>query len=288
MPYTQELVLANLRVLDQQLVCAVRNHAYATQEVPFCAEHLHVRFTLQSQGFNAALPEWNLPLRLNLTGALLAATPVCQTTVTLSPRPATLDLPFCLADTAIADQPGDYQIEVHLEGREIARIPFRIVSEAEIAQQIEVDSFEMTTVGHQGRAPVRCNQLNFEEHRELRIAFAVRAGFPAPGFALPGRVEVMAGQRVLFSSDFLSPLNPETVRQELKPLPAAALWAAAGQHDQTLHVQISVGGALKCRHPLRLQIRTRLTNFEGALKQDAHALGNVDEEYRAILQELGR
>ena len=74
----------------------------------------------------------------------------------------------------------------------------------------------------------------------------------------------------------------------MKPLPAAALWATAGQYDQTLHVQISVGGALKCRHPLRLQAPTRLTNFEGALRQDARGLGDVDEEYRAILQELGR
>jgi len=53
-------------------------------------------------------------------------------------------------------------------------------------------------------------------------------------------------------------------------------------------VQISVGGTVKCRHPLRLQRRTRLTNFEGALTEDAHALGNVDEEYEAILQGLGR
>lgn len=98
----------------------------------------------------------------------------------------------------------------------------------------------------------------------------------------------MAGQRVLFSSDFLLPLDQETIGRELKPLPAAALWATAGQHDQTLHVQISVGGVLKCPHPLKLQVRTRLTNFEGALRQDAHALGNVDEEYEAILQELGR
>ena len=66
--------------------------------------------------------------------------------------------------------------------------------------------------------------------------------------------------------------------QELKPLPTAAFWATAGQRDQTLHVQISVAGTLKCCHPLKLQIRTRLTNFEGALNQDAHALGNVDEE----------
>jgi hypothetical protein len=74
----------------------------------------------------------------------------------------------------------------------------------------------------------------------------------------------------------------------LKPLPAAALWAKTGQHDQTLHVQISVAGALKCCHPLNLQIRTRLTNFEGTLRQDAHALGDVDEEDKAILHELGR
>jgi hypothetical protein len=62
----------------------------------------------------------------------------------------------------------------------------------------------------------------------------------------------------------------------------------AGERDQTLHVQISVGGTVKCRYPLKLQRRTRLTNFEGALRQDAHALGNVDEKYQAILQQLGR
>ena len=287
-PYTQQLVLANMRVLDQQLVCDSRNHFYVTQAVPFCTERLRVRFTLQSEGFNAALPEWNLPLHLNLTGARLAATSVCQTTVMLSPRPATLDLPFSLADTALADQPGNYEIELRLESREIARIPFRIVSEAEIIQQIEVTSFEMAAVRHNGRVPVRFDQLSFEEHRDLRIAFAVRAGFPAPGFALLGRVEVMVGQRVLFSSDFFLPLNPETVRKELKPLPVTALWAATGQLNKTLQVQISVGGTLKCRHRLTLHTRTRLTNFEGALRQDAHALGNVDDEYKAILQELGR
>jgi hypothetical protein len=220
--------------------------------------------------------------------AQISAKPVCQTTVTLSARPATLDLPFSLADTSLADHPGNYEIELHLESREIAKIPFRIVSEAEIIQQIQVTSFEMAAVPRHGVAPVRCNQLSFGEHRELRIAFAVRAGLPAPGFALPGRVEVIAGQRVLFSSDFLLPLDQETIGRELKPLPAAALWATAGQHDQTLHVQISVAGALKYCHPLKLQIRTRLTNFEGALRQDAHALEDVDEEYRAILHELGR
>jgi len=287
-PYTQQLVLANLRVLDPQLVCESRNHAYATQTVPFCAERLRVRLTLQSQGFTAALSEWTLPLRLNLPGARLAATPVCQTPVTLSSRPSTLDVPFSLADSALADQPGAYEIEVHLEGREIARIPFRIVSEAEIIQHIEVTSCEMVAVPRHGGAPVRCDQLSLEEHRELRIAFGVRAGFPAPGFTMPGRVEVMAGQRVLYSSDFLSPLDQETIRRELKPLSLAALWATDGVRDQSLHVQISVGGAIKCCHPLRLQIRARLTNFEGALKQDAHALGNVDEEYRAILQALER
>ena len=188
----------------------------------------------------------------------------------------------------MAGQPGAYRLGLHLNGREIARYHFRIVSEAEVVEQIEVSAFERTAVNHQGRTPVRCSQLNLQAHRQLRIAFAVRAGFPAPGFALPGRVEVVAGQRVLFSSDFLSPLDREAVRQTLKPLPSAALWAGAGERDQTVHVLISVGGMVKCRHALKLQVRTHLTNFEGSLRQDARSLGNVDEEYEAILQELGR
>jgi hypothetical protein len=122
----------------------------------------------------------------------------------------------------------------------------------------------------------------------LRISFRVRVGFLAPGFALPGRVELVAGLRVLFSSDFLSPLDQEATTRELNPLPVAALWARAGERDQTLHVQISVGGTVKYRHPLKLQLRTRMTNFEGALTQDPGALRNVDAEYDEILQELGR
>ena len=55
-PYTQELVLANLRVLDPSWYASQRSQAYVTQAIPFCAERLHVRFTLQSEGFNAALP----------------------------------------------------------------------------------------------------------------------------------------------------------------------------------------------------------------------------------------
>ena len=288
LPYTQQLVLANLRVLDQELVCESRNQAYATETVPFCAERIRVRCTLQSEGFNAAMPEWNLPVHLKLAGDQLPCVSVCHTTVTLSGRPATLDLPLSVAGTPLAERPGNYQIELHLNEREIARFQFRMVSEAEIVEQIGVPAFEMTAVRHQGMAPVQFNQLNFEEHRELRISFRVRVGFLAPGFALPGRVELVAGLRVLFSSDFLSPLDQEATTRELNPLPVAALWARAGERDQTLHVQISVGGTVKYRHPLKLQLRTRMTNFEGALTQDPGALRNVDAEYDEILQELGR
>ena len=284
--YTQELVLRNLRVLDQQLACESRNHSYATQTVPFCAERLRVHFTVQSQGFNAALPEWNLPFHLKLVADRLAPAQVYQGTLTLSPRPATLDLPISLAGTPLADHPGHYKLQLHVKELEVARIHFCIVSEAEIIEQMEISVFEMTAVSHHGREPVRFSVLSLE-HRELRIAFGVRAGFPAPGFALPGRLEVVSGQRVLFSSDFFLALDQETITQELKPLPVAALWAKGGERDQTLHVQISVGGTVKDGHPLKLQRRTRLTNFEGALRQDAHAIGDVDEEYREILQRLG-
>jgi hypothetical protein len=70
-------------------------------------------------------------------------------------------------------------------------------------------------------------------------------------------------------------------------MPAATLWAKAGEREQTLSVQITVAGTVKCRHPLKLELPKRLTNFEGALKHDARSLGNVEDEYEAILQNIG-
>jgi hypothetical protein len=134
---------------------------------------------------------------------------------------------------------------------------------------------------------VRNSQLNPEEHRELRIAFGVLVGIPVPGFAVPASVEVLSGQRVLFSSDFLQPLHSKTTMQQLKPLAVAALWARAGHQNQTIQVQVSVAGTVKCRQLLKLELPKRLTNFEGALKHDALSLGDVDDEYEAILQRLG-
>jgi hypothetical protein len=144
----------------------------------------------------------------------------------------------------------------------------------------------LTAIRHNGGAAVPCTELSPEQHRELRIALAVRAGVLAPGLAPPGRVEITAGRQILFSSDFMSPLDQPAASQHVKPLPVAALWAKAGQHDQTLHVKVSIAGVLKCSQPLRLQRSVRMTTFEGALKRNPESLGNVEEEYEAIVQGL--
>lgn len=285
-PFTQQMVLANLRVLDQRLECVSRDQSYPTQLVPFCIDTLRVCFTLQSEGFNTALPQWTVPLELKLTSAQIGANTVCQTKITLSSGPTVLNLPFSTANTPLAGRSGRYQIEIHLSGQEIARIHFRIVSEAEIIEKIEVPSFEMRTVRQHRGVLVPCTQLIVQEHRELQVTFGLRAGIPAPGFALPGRFEILADERVLFSSDFFSPLNQETTLQELKPLRAIALWAKAGRRDQTLHVRVCIGGISKWREPLELRLKAFFANFEGALVRDANAMGNVDDEYEEILQAL--
>src|SRR5207245_8742721 len=46
--------------------------------------------------------------------------------------------PLSVASTPLVSQPGNYQLELHVNEREIARMQFRMVSEAEIVEQIEV------------------------------------------------------------------------------------------------------------------------------------------------------
>lgn len=286
LPYTRQIIRENVQVLDKQLICQLNGYDCVTLTVPFFTTQFRVRFTLKSHGFNAALPECRLALRLTLAQKDFPALATCQTEVNLSSNPVTFELPVTLTEPWPTDYSGEYQFELHLLNKEIGRIRFNVVSESHIIQRLEVNTFAMLATTHPNGTPAPFEYLSRQDHQELIISFSVQSEIPVPGFAIPGRIEIRAKKRVLFSADFHSPLGGQAITQVLKPLPTEYLWSLLGEQDRKLDVHIKLGGELKCRKPLHLRVQARLTTFDGALKADAQSLGNVDDEYQDIIREI--
>lgn len=224
-----------------------------------------------------------MPVELRLSSSAINPVTVGTNEVRLSRETASADLSLAVADPFLAKAPGHYSLELLVAGRRLATYPFRLLSLADLCEAVVVEPLNVMANTRNSNRAVEVKELDPEMHETLQINFATSLAFPGHPLIAPAKVEVAAGNTVLFRSRFQVPLDAPLPLTSLRSLPVAVLWQKAGKTSRQLSIRVRIGNRIRARQVIRIARRCRLTTVEGALTVAPEQMHNVEAEYAAIL-----
>jgi hypothetical protein len=288
LPYTQDLILRNLHVEDQGLWIEAGQIRYRSDQVPASSDAVAVILLPRSTGFNAYLPEWETTLTLSALFGGNRRLPLCQTPITLSERSrSTRTLTVPVRESALASLPaGLCWLVASVAGHDVAALPFRLVSEQELLDQVRVSQLAVDTLAQDGRCARKVTVLRRDFGRFVQVSVVLETSILAPNTAFPGAVVWSRGDAILRREAFSLKLDRWSQHLVLQTIALAELGLGDPSAPDQLSIAVCLGPDLKRAIKVLVLPDQRITNFEGQLILDPEDLVVHEAEYDDILYRL--
>ncbi|MCC7373579.1 MAG: hypothetical protein IT581_02910, partial [Verrucomicrobiales bacterium] len=164
----------------------------------------------------------------------------------------------------------------------------QILSAADLAQTIEVPEIQINATDAQGRSSRGVFSICASHHRQLQIGVTFQPTVAVPGSAIPARIELNAGRATILSAEHHLTLGPSVASWSLNPVSLQAIWVRLQRSPQTITLRVVIAGIVRASRDIQFEAEAKLTAFDGSLRQSPGELGDVTQEYDAILAEIGR
>jgi hypothetical protein len=191
-----------------------------------------------------------------------------------------------LQDRRLISGAGVYEIQSYLGQRRLATARFRVMSDAEILEQVTVAEFQLEVEQRSGHIVRGLRTLRWEEHQAFRPVLRLVTAVQAPNTLARCIVRILHGTTVLRREDLMIPLDRPIRRVRLERMELGCGLPARPRPARLL-VSVCVGGKVKGSIPVVVLPPERITNFEGQLTFDAEELPFDPTEYQQIIQRLG-
>jgi hypothetical protein len=195
--------------------------------------------------------------------------------------------PLAVHGSELFRGPGDYVLLFSIRGREIARAPFRLLTEAELVNQARIAGIETEAETRSGDHVPGLRTLRWEEHQAFRPEIQIESSVLAPNTLVKCIACVLQGTTVLCREEFLVRLDRGIRRVRLRRIELGALGLRAQPRPTRLVISVCLGGEVKASAQVLVLPPERITNFEGQLTFEAGELPFDEAEYEQIAQRLG-
>jgi hypothetical protein len=184
-------------------------------------------------------------------------------------------------------QPGNYALVARIGERQIARYPFRVLSDADLLRQIEVARVQIHAQTRTGDSVPGVTTLLWEEHKGFQAYIEFRTQTIAPDTLVPCIACIRDGTTVLQREDFVFPLDRISRTVKLRPLEFGGPGLQTQPKPARLSVSISIDGVERACALVLVLPPERITNFEGQLTFEVDDLPFDELEYGQIVHRLG-
>jgi hypothetical protein len=205
----------------------------------------------------------------------------------LSPQPLTLhNLAIPVRGTHLASATGPCQLVFAIADKALLGLPFELVSEEKVLEQIKVMSVNVEAQTKAGRRKTNPDLLQLSEHETISVAAAIEIGIPAPNTTVEFSLALKLDNAIIGHAE--SGLQLNRARQLVKggKLKLKSLVPHPSASPQKLTIVVIIAGEEKGSYAVTVVSASRVSNFEGQLTVDAHRIEVDDAEYQAILNRL--
>lgn len=285
-PYSKKVILQNLRAEGQLFIQAGRTR-YQSTYVPDTSDDIVPELTIHSAGFNSHLPQMqaNLHIFVVVSGGTRAE--VACLPVSLSPQPLTLhNLAIPVRGTHLASAPGPCQLVFAIADKALLVLPFELVSEEKVLEQVKVMSVDVEAQTKAGRRRTNPDTLRLSEYETMSVAVAIAIGIPAPNTTVECSLALKLDNVVVGHAESNLQLNRTRLVVEGGKLKLKSLVPHPSASPQKLTIVVFIAGEEKGSYAVAVVSASRISNFEGQLTVDGRQIEVDDAEYQAILSRL--
>ena len=286
-PYTETILRASLKLENARLFAVASGSHYESSAIPDSTEFIAPEFTVRSSGYNRFLLRWptELKLELQLPGGARRDLGIFQ--VVLANEDLTVNwLQVRVAGTTLGRQPGRHQLFVSVAGKQLAGIPFEVLTPAEVIARIKVSDLTVAAIAKSKQRVTNPQSLMAGETSSLEISCQLTVGLLAPGQSAEVTFELHLDDAIVAHKSSAVSLGHQAQPFKLRPVALADLLPHGVTGTKLLTIVVSVAGQPRHRQVITLVCHHRITNFEGQLNVDPHNLDVDDAEYDAILRRL--
>ncbi|MCG3148166.1 MAG: hypothetical protein PCFJNLEI_01609 [Verrucomicrobiae bacterium] len=286
-PYTQQLVLQNLRAEGQELHVLCSGRRYQSEIVADSCDAVIPQLTLRAAGFNRFLPEVPVVADVHLSGGVAGLRKIAQLQFVLRPEPVRLPkLVVQVRGTELAEDPGLYRLIIRISEREITSFPFHVASATEVLEQVTVTKLVLNAQTKRGSSVRNSVTLSVAEHRSIAPALEVGVGILAPNVVCAASLLLLEDDQVLMQTDFDVPLDAPVKRFKSARIQLQMLRGDEQRRERRFTLVTLIGSIQKEQLQFTLVCSEILANFEGQLMASPDQLQVDDNEYQEILRRL--
>lgn len=283
----QQRLVDNLRVSGPRLWVSNRAGCWIADAVTTGSGSLVPEFTIQACQLSVFIPPVEVVQTLELVSSA-GSMEVDRRKI----RIGSDDLKYYgpampLDDTRVFAQPGQYSLISRIEGRELARTPFQLLSEAELLHRVEVSRVQINAETRTGESVPGITTLRWEEHKGFRAAIDIKSEITAPAVLVPCTTCIRNGSTVLQQEQIVFPLDRTSRTVKLQPVWFGGSGLQTQPKPARLNLAVSINGDEKASTFVLVLPPERITNFEGQLSFEVKELPFDELEYRQIIQRLG-
>ncbi|HEV2210741.1 MAG TPA: hypothetical protein VG167_18355 [Verrucomicrobiae bacterium] len=283
----QELRFANMRAEQVRLCVLSARQRHYSSVVPLSSDFVQVELTIPEDKLSPFLPPVPAVITLSLQTNRIRSE-LQQLPVQLTDGPLNFtSLPISIHDASILARPGNHCFVLSVGPRELARVPFRLVTEAEIRGAVRVNRIHIAAQRRNGKTVRGLKVLRWEEHRALLPWLQVQCGIVAPNSAIRCTVRTLQSRTLLGKETVFLNLDRHSQLVRLRRLDLAGLGLPARSKPTRLSLIVQLAGETKASLQVVILPPERLTNFEGQLKVDARHLPLDENDYDQIIRSLG-
>jgi hypothetical protein len=283
----QQLRLVNLRAEQVRLCVLSARQRHYSSVVPLSSDFLQVQLTIPEDQLSPFLPPIPVVITLSLQTNRVRSD-LQQLPVQLTDGPLSFaSLPISIRDASLFPRPGNHCFVLSVGPRELARVPFRLVTEAEVRGAVRVSRIHIAAQRRNGKTVRGLKVLRWEEHRALLPWLQIQCGIVAPNSAIRCTVRTWQSRTLLGKETMFLNLDRPSQLVRLRRLDLAGLGLPARNKPTRLSLNVQLAGETKAGLQVVVLPPERLTNFEGQLKLDARHLPLDENEYDQIIRSLG-
>ena len=286
-PHTRNGIRKSLRAEGGQLFIQAGRTRYQSPYVPDTSDCIVPELTIHSAGYNSHLPQMQADLHVFVVPSGDRRTELACLPVKLSPQPSTLrNLAIPVRGTHLASAAGPCQLVFAIADKELLVLPFEMVSEEKVLEQITVMSVNVEAQTKAGRRKTNPDTLRLSEHETISVAVAIKIGIPAPNATVECSLALKLDNVVIGRAEAGLQLNRTRLVVKGGKLKLKSLVPHPSASPQKLTIVVIIAGKEKGSYVVAVVSASRISNFEGQLTVDAHQLEVDDAEYQAILSRL--
>lgn len=284
---TRRLLLEAVKARRLRLWIHSGARSHLGRLVPHSSDFLIPEFTIPGSEFSAFLPACQAPLRLSLLHDDRPRVLSERSLALAGPVLCVKGPAIPLQDASLFPGPGSYCLVASLAGREIARLPFCLVGEAELRRQVKVTRISLGAELRNGRQAQGAGALHWNEHHAIQPRIQIETDIAAPNTLVNCAVQILRDSAPFHREEFLVRLDRACQTVKLQRIELETIGLQFQPRPARLTITVSLDGEQKHARPVPILPAERLTNFEGQLNLEAKDLPLDEAEYERIVQRLG-